>query len=155
MPIGDIVSERKSINVWAYDYNGNMVLRPVIGWHENPPNDIVRVTFDDGSTVECTPDHKIYTHNRAWVRADSLSEDDCLPIVNRGVEALNNVCVNTKPFGGRGYSETVLSSGSVVPISYGDLSVLSGKDGSVCGINATFGGNVLSTCDGLPRVPHH
>jgi len=85
LPIDRIVRERMQVRVWSFDYAGQMVLKPVQAWHENPPNQIVRVTFDDGECVECTPDHRFWTTNRGWVRADSLSIDDRLPCVRGGV----------------------------------------------------------------------
>ena len=78
-PIDALVRARKSVKVWSYDYRGSMVLRNVNAWHENPPNAIVRVSFDDGDSVECTPCHRFWTNNRGWVRADSLRENDRLP----------------------------------------------------------------------------
>lgn len=35
----------------------------------------------NGKTVICTPDHLIYTKNRGYIRADSLSESDVLDII--------------------------------------------------------------------------
>jgi len=36
----------------------------------------LRLTFDDGHDVTCTEDHLFYTHNRGWVKAVDLTEDD-------------------------------------------------------------------------------
>ena len=83
--IDRIVNERLGVKVWCYDYKGNIVLRNVVDWHSNPPNSIVRVHFNDGSSVECTPCHKFWT-KRGWVRADSLRKDDALPRIADRVE---------------------------------------------------------------------
>lgn len=38
----------------------------------------VKLYFDNGSTLSCTSDHKIFTKNRGYVDAISLKEDDIL-----------------------------------------------------------------------------
>jgi hypothetical protein len=46
--------------------------------HENPTEktEKLELTFADGSTVKCTPDHRFLTRNRGWVEAKDLTEDD-------------------------------------------------------------------------------
>jgi ribonucleoside-diphosphate reductase alpha chain len=39
-------------------------------------NEIVELRFSDGSRLRCTPNHRIWTANQGWVRADALSADD-------------------------------------------------------------------------------
>jgi ribonucleoside-diphosphate reductase alpha chain len=39
-------------------------------------NEIIQLRFTDGSRLRCTPNHRLWTGNRGWVRADELSEDD-------------------------------------------------------------------------------
>lgn len=36
----------------------------------------IELSFDDGTTLVCTPDHWIKTVNRGWVEADGLTVDD-------------------------------------------------------------------------------
>ena len=36
----------------------------------------IKLTFDNGSTVECTKDHLFLTSNRGWVEAQDLDETD-------------------------------------------------------------------------------
>jgi ribonucleotide reductase alpha subunit len=43
--------------------------------------EMIKITLDDGKTVRCTPDHKIYTTNRGYVEAKDLTEDDDLVVV--------------------------------------------------------------------------
>ncbi len=38
--------------------------------------EIVEISFTDGTTLRCTPDHKILIHTGQWTRADSLSPND-------------------------------------------------------------------------------
>ena len=78
--IDEIIANREKIRVWSFNHKKARVeLQPVIGWWKNPPNSIVEVSLSDGTVFECTPDHKIYTENRGYVRADSLSGSDSIP----------------------------------------------------------------------------
>ena len=39
-------------------------------------NEIVELRFSDGSRLRCTPNHRVWTGNRGWVRAENLEHDD-------------------------------------------------------------------------------
>ncbi|GEL18161.1 hypothetical protein PA7_19980 [Pseudonocardia asaccharolytica DSM 44247 = NBRC 16224] len=39
-------------------------------------NEILELRFRDGSRLRCTPNHRIWTANKGWVRAEDLTEDD-------------------------------------------------------------------------------
>ncbi len=82
--IGELVETKSEIQVPCYNNETNSIeLKPIIGWFENPANDIIEVEFSDGSTIRCTPDHKILTTNRNWVQAkDLLSTDNLFSLVN-------------------------------------------------------------------------
>lgn len=43
--------------------------------------DLIKIHLDNGTYIECTPNHKIYTQ-RGYVRADSLSESDEILTIN-------------------------------------------------------------------------
>ncbi|MGH9076570.1 MAG: ribonucleoside-diphosphate reductase, partial [Acidimicrobiales bacterium] len=43
----------------------------VTGW-----NDVVRLRFDNGMEIRCTPGHPLFTTNRGWVEARALGPDD-------------------------------------------------------------------------------
>jgi ribonucleoside-diphosphate reductase alpha chain len=45
-------------------------------------NEVVRLRFSDGRELRCTPNHRIWTSNRDWVRADELTERDEVPVLN-------------------------------------------------------------------------
>lgn len=79
VPIGRLVRERERVRVWSYDsQTGNLALKPIKGWFSNPGSPIVRVNLSDGSTFDCTPDHKVWTE-RGWVAAARLNARDLLP----------------------------------------------------------------------------
>lgn len=54
----------------------------VIETRTGSEEDILEFTFDDGSTIQCTTDHKILTTNRGWVEAKDLSEEDDISSIN-------------------------------------------------------------------------
>jgi hypothetical protein len=152
LPIDQIVRERLCVRAWAFDYAGRMVLRPVVGWHENPPNEIVRVTFDDGAKVECTPDHRFWTTNRGWVRADSLRVDDCLPRVRSGIERADDIGIHAQSGGGGLNSAPVLAASPVAAIEKGGVGLRFGQDGSEVGRPPALANDVAPTRYGLPGV---
>ncbi|HEY1738932.1 MAG TPA: LAGLIDADG family homing endonuclease, partial [Acidimicrobiia bacterium] len=39
-------------------------------------NEIVKLRFDNGMELRCTPNHRVWTENRGYVRADELTLDD-------------------------------------------------------------------------------
>ena len=40
--------------------------------------EIIKVNFEDGTFIKCTPEHKVYTLNRNWVEAKDLKEEDLI-----------------------------------------------------------------------------
>ena len=44
--------------------------------------ELIQLEMEDGRKVEMTPNHKVYTLNRGWVRSDNLNESDDLYILN-------------------------------------------------------------------------
>ena len=51
-------------------------------------NEIVRLRFKNGMEVRCTPNHRFWTANRGWVRADELSDDDQVQTLDAAAEAI-------------------------------------------------------------------
>jgi ribonucleotide reductase alpha subunit len=45
--------------------------------------DIIEIKDEQGNTLKCTPEHKIYTSNRGYVEARDLREDDELVLVKK------------------------------------------------------------------------
>jgi len=67
---------------------------------------IVRLTFDDGTALSCTPNHKIYTEECGWVEAEtglnlSLVSIEGLPYCERNADARAERLVERNPAGGR------------------------------------------------------
>lgn len=83
MRIQDLVELFKEKPIKVLSYNGtDMVYASVTkAWLSKTNAELVRVTdTESGKQIICTPDHKIFTHNRGYVRADSLMADDVLEI---------------------------------------------------------------------------
>jgi ribonucleotide reductase alpha subunit len=56
----------------------------VTGYHE-----VARLSFSNGMEVRCTPNHRFFTRNRGYVRADELTEDDRVLTLNHGPGAID------------------------------------------------------------------
>ncbi|HZA40356.1 MAG TPA: LAGLIDADG family homing endonuclease, partial [Actinomycetota bacterium] len=50
-------------------------------------NEVIRLRFSDGRELKCTPNHRIWTDNRGWVRADELTEEDEVKFLNHATPA--------------------------------------------------------------------
>jgi len=81
--IADIVVAKEPIRVWSLNKTtGETELKKLSGWHRNPGSDLVRVTFDNYLTIDCTPDHKIWTQTRGMVAVQELWPGDMLPCLS-------------------------------------------------------------------------
>ncbi len=49
-------------------------------------NQILRLEFSDGRVLRCTPNHRLWTANRGWVRADELTDDDQIRLLDRKID---------------------------------------------------------------------
>jgi len=78
-PIGALVRDRSKVKVWSADpLTGETTLKRIEGWHINPASDLVEVTLSDGSTFQCTPNHRIWTRS-GWVEAALLQPGHRVP----------------------------------------------------------------------------
>ena len=60
------------------DLNGTLLVDEVIKIHESLSisEDMLELDFDNGTIIKVTANHKFFTLNRGWVRADELNFDD-------------------------------------------------------------------------------
>jgi ribonucleoside-diphosphate reductase alpha chain len=56
----------------------------ITGW-----NEIVRLSFSNGMELRCTPNHRVFTTNRGYVRADELASDDEIQVLDLPAPAVN------------------------------------------------------------------
>ena len=52
-------------------------------------NDIVRLRFDNGMELRCTPGHRLFTANRGFVEAKDLTKDDEVKVLDVPAPAVN------------------------------------------------------------------
>lgn len=96
VPIATLVRNRTEVRVWSYNTKtGAIELKPITDWHTNSGRPIVRVTLSDGTLMECTPDHKVWTR-AGWKQAHNLSSNDVLPTFSRADG--RNCCSADAPF---------------------------------------------------------
>lgn len=69
-------------NIFVKTFNGvEPVFSQLTGLHgKGFVSTLVELEYD-GKTVRVTPDHEIFTHNRGWVKAIDLEEDDILETI--------------------------------------------------------------------------
>lgn len=72
--VGDVVQSYNEIT-------NQFELRKVIQTHKRPySGKLITIELEDGNVIKCTPNHKIYTTNRGWITADSISENDDIKV---------------------------------------------------------------------------
>jgi ribonucleotide reductase alpha subunit len=85
IPIGDLVSRAATGETFAVYTNdvtsetdpaARVVATRPLQYMVTGTNPIVSLEFSDGSTLRCTPRHRLWTANRGWVRAEDLTETD-------------------------------------------------------------------------------
>jgi len=66
--------------VYTYNHdNGKIELEQVTFSSKTRENaDVIKIELDDGTELELTPDHKVYTKNRGYVNASNISYDDII-----------------------------------------------------------------------------
>ncbi len=85
VPIGDLVSRAADGETFAvYTNDDTSAEEPVSRVIATRPmqymvtgtNEVLELRFSDGSRLRCTPNHRLWTKNRGWVRAEELSSAD-------------------------------------------------------------------------------
>jgi len=62
--------------VYCRNDNGDLVIRAFRAVYHTGKKPVVRLTLDNGMTLKCTEDQKIYTKNRGVVMAKDLTNED-------------------------------------------------------------------------------
>lgn len=83
LTLRDIITEfEEGKENWAYscDPSTGKVVPGVINWAgiTRKNTDVIQLTFDNGKTLVCTPDHKIPVFGKGFVEAQYLTENDSL-----------------------------------------------------------------------------
>lgn len=71
--IGKIVEDKLNVRVFSYNFAKQCIeLQNIDNYITNPADDIVRVTLKNGTSFECTKNHKVWTSNRGYIEAQEL-----------------------------------------------------------------------------------
>ena len=81
LAIGDIVENSIECSVKSYnEISGNIEYKNIKNFYKVPNNQLIHLEFLDNDdniiSLNCTPDHKIFTKNRGYVKAIDLNKDD-------------------------------------------------------------------------------
>jgi hypothetical protein len=73
VPGGHKPIENIAVGDWVYSYvDNNMMLTRVIATRIVKRDDTIRLSFDNGTTVQCSPNHRFLTVEDEWVNAENL-----------------------------------------------------------------------------------
>ena len=73
LKIGEIVEKKLDVKVYSYNFDKREVeLQPIEAYVKNEGDDIVRATMENGTSFECTKNHRVWTQNRGYVEAKDL-----------------------------------------------------------------------------------
>ena len=75
--------EGKTVSVLTENYVGKLIYRPMAVFKTGSDQELLRVTLDDGTTIDCTPNHEFFDIDRSRVEAHDLVPGQracfCLP----------------------------------------------------------------------------
>lgn len=94
LSLNEIISEFEAGKEnWAYscDPETGKVVPGIINWAgiTRKNTDVIELTFDNGNTLVCTPDHKIPVFGKGFVEAQHLTENDSLISFNTKNERIS------------------------------------------------------------------
>ena len=99
--IKNIVDNKLKVKALSYnEKTGKNEYKPIINyWKYEAPKDMIEIELDNGKKIKCTENHKIYTRNRGYVEAGSLTnKDDVIidsckicPICNKQFDTTNKM----------------------------------------------------------------
>lgn len=79
LEIGDIVSRKLPVKVLSYNSENNTKeYKEILKYEQNEGQELIEIESMSGKKVVCTLDHLIFTHNRGYVQANNLLEDDII-----------------------------------------------------------------------------
>lgn len=83
LPIKDIVEKEIKCEIYSYNTKTNKIeLQPIENYHKYENYSyLLEIETQDGQILKLTPDHKVFTSNRGYIKAEDLTLEDDL-IVN-------------------------------------------------------------------------
>jgi ribonucleoside-diphosphate reductase alpha chain len=78
--IKDVVENIDKYQVFSYNQNNKQIeLDKIVSGGKTKENaNIIKLEMDDGSILELTPDHKVFTENKGWIMDSELTQEDFL-----------------------------------------------------------------------------
>ena len=77
--IGEIVNKKLDVDVLSYNFQKEKFeYKKIDHYVKNGESDILKIGLSNGSCIQCTPDHKVWTENRGYVEAQDLTKNDIL-----------------------------------------------------------------------------
>lgn len=72
VPIKELVGKKPII--WTFNEKSGIFELKQVNWVKKTQNkaEVIKINWDDGTSLKCTPDHKILTYKRGWVKAKDL-----------------------------------------------------------------------------------
>jgi SNF2 family DNA or RNA helicase len=84
--IGDIVENNLDVNVLTYNHvTKKTEYKKIFRWLKKSKDTIYQIKLQNGVFIECTGNHKFFTKNRGYVRADQLTKNDDLYELSKGI----------------------------------------------------------------------
>lgn len=73
--IGKLVEKKMDVKIWSYNLQTNQFeLKPIQRYIKRQKSKLIKVKFDDGTVIKCTPTHRFYT-NKGYVEAQNLTDN--------------------------------------------------------------------------------
>ena len=77
--IGKIVNKKMDVEVLSYNFQKKIFeYKKIDHYVKNGESDILKIGLSNGSCIQCTPDHNVWTENRGYVEAKDLTKNDIL-----------------------------------------------------------------------------
>jgi intein/homing endonuclease len=90
--IGDIVENSLDVNVLTYNHQTKKTeYKKIFRWLKKNKDTIYQIKLQNGVFIECTGNHKFYTKNKGYVRADELTTNDNLCELSKGINQKTNL----------------------------------------------------------------
>ena len=80
MDVISLIVSGEQVSVLSYDVENGVAEFQAIeaGALTRKNADVIKLELENGEEIKLTPDHKVYTENRGWVKAADLTEEDIL-----------------------------------------------------------------------------
>jgi intein/homing endonuclease len=90
--IGDIVENNLDVNILTYNHQTKKTeYKKIFRWLKKNKDTIYQIKLQNGVFIECTGNHKFYTKNKGYVRADELTTNDRLYELSKGINQTTNL----------------------------------------------------------------